>query len=98
MPILNHLVEIRVLDKAYRNERDACVKEKNIANNSKISSDKQQIESVARNSIDQELGPTNGTKDTKMKDIKGLRDRPRGGRHLLVASEIHDKIRQELVR
>jgi len=56
------------LDKAYKDERDTDVKER-ILLVRRILIDKQHIESVAQeNYINQEHGPTNGTKDTMIKD------------------------------
>jgi len=57
-----------LLDNVYKDERDTDVKER-ILLVRRILTDKQHIESVAQeNYINQEHGPTNGTKDTMIKD------------------------------
>lgn len=83
------------LDKAYRNERDACVKERLLLI-IRISSDKQQIESVARELHRSRAWAYKWYKRYNDEALAGLRDRPRIGRPSFVDEDIIIKIRQEL--
>jgi len=83
------------LDKAYRNERDACVKERLLLI-IRISSDKQQIESVARELHRSRAWAYKWYKRYNDEGLDGLRDRPRIGRPSFVDEDIIIKIRQEL--
>ena len=88
-------MKARVLDKAYKNEHDAHVKER-ILLIIRVSSDKQHIESVASELHRSRAWAYKWYKRYEDEGIKGLRDRPRGGKPSMVSSETTDKIIQEL--
>ena len=88
-------MKARVLDKAYKNEHDAHVKER-ILLIIRVSSDKQHIESVASELHRSRAWAYKWHKRHSDEGIKGLRDRPRGGKPSMVSSETTDKIIQEL--
>jgi putative transposase len=88
-------LKARVLDKAYKNEHDARVKER-ILLIIRVSSDKQHIESVASELHRSRAWAYKWHKRHSDEGIKGLRDRPRGGKPSMVSSETTDKIIQEL--
>jgi putative transposase len=88
-------LKARVLDKAYKNEHDAHVKER-ILLIIRVSSDKQHIESVASELHRSRAWAYKWHKRHSDEGIKGLRDRPRGRKPSMVSSETTDKIKQEL--
>lgn len=83
------------LDKAYRNEPDVYVKERLLLI-IRISSDKQQIESVARELHRSRAWAYKWYKRYNDEGLDGLRDRPRIGRPSFVDEDMIIKIRQEL--
>ena len=88
-------MKARVLDKAYKNENDARVKER-ILLIVRVSSDKQHIESVASELHRSRAWAYKWHKRYSDEGIKGLRDRHRSGKPSMVSSETTDKIIQEL--
>ena len=88
-------MKARVLDKAYKNEHDGCLKER-ILLIIRVSSDKQHVESVASELHRSRAWAYKWYKRYKDEGIKGLRDRPRSGKPSMVSSETTDKIIQEL--
>jgi putative transposase len=88
-------LKARVLDKAYKNEHDARVKER-ILLIIRVSPDKQHIESVASELHRSRAWAYKWYKRYKDEGIKGLRDRSRSGKPSMLSSETTDKIIQEL--
>jgi putative transposase len=83
------------LDKAYRNERDASVKERLLLI-IRISIDKQHIELVASELRKSRAWAYKWYKRYNEKGLEGLRDKPRSGRPTFVEEEDIIKIKQEL--
>ena len=83
------------LDKAYRNERDARVKERLLLI-IRVSSDKQHVELVARELHKSRAWAYKWYKRYNDEGIKGLIDKPRSGRPSFVDEEEIVKIKQEL--
>jgi len=83
------------LDRAYKNESDARVKER-ILLVIRISSDKQHIESVARELHRARSWAYKWYKRYGDEGLEGLRDRQRSGKPSVIPKEEMDKIKQEL--
>lgn len=92
IPIIQYYLKPTALDKAYKDEHDADVKER-ILLVRRVLSDKQHIESVA-----QELHKSRAWayKWYKRYTDEGLKDKPRSGRPPLVNNDLMIKIRKEL--
>ena len=88
-------MKARVLDKAYKNEHDARVKERMLLI-IRVSPDKQHIEPVTSELHRSRAWAYKWYKRYKDEGIGGLRDRPRSGKPSMVSSETTDKIIQEL--
>ena len=84
-----------MLYKAYRNERDACVRER-ILLVIRVSSDKQHIESVAKELHRARSWAYKWYKRYSDEGIEGLRDRQRSGKPSAIPKEEMEKIKQEL--
>ena len=84
-----------VLDKAYRKERDASVKERLLLI-IRISTDKQHIELVASELHKSRAWAYKWYKIYNEEGLEGLRDKPRSGRPSFVDEEETIKIRTEL--
>jgi len=83
------------LDGVYRSERDARVRER-ILLIIRVSSDKQHIESVARELHRARSWAYKWHKRYRDEGMEGLRDRPRSGKPSAIPKEEMDKIKQEL--
>ena len=83
------------LDGVHRNERDARVRER-ILLVIRISSDKQHIESVARELHRARSWAYKWCKRCSDEGLEGLRDRQRSGKPSAIPKEEMDKIKQEL--
>ena len=83
------------LDRAYKNERDARVRER-ILLIMRVSSDKQHIESVARELHRARSWAYKWHKRYGDDGLEGLRDRQRSGKPPAIPKEEMDKIKQEL--
>ena len=83
------------LDRVYKDERDARVKER-ILLVIRISSDKQHIESVARELHMARSWAYKWHKRYRDEGMEGLRDRQRSGKPSAMPKEKMDKIKQEL--
>ena len=83
------------LDRAYRNESDVRVRER-ILLVIRISSDKQHIESVARELHRARSWAYKWCKRYSDEGLEGLRDRQRSGKPPAIPKEEMDKIKQEL--
>ena len=83
------------LDRVYRNESDARVRER-ILLIMRESSDKQHIESVARELHRARSWAYKWCKRYRDEGMEGPRDRPRSGKPSAIPKEEMDKIRQEL--
>ena len=83
------------LDRVHRNERDARVRER-ILLVIRISSDKQHIESVAKELHRARSWAYKWHKRYRDEGMEGLRDRPRSGKPSAMPKEEMDKIKQEL--
>ena len=83
------------LDRVYKDERDARVRER-ILLVIRISSDKQHIESVARELHRARSWAYKWHKRYRDEGMEGLRDRPRSGKPSAIPKEEMDKIIQEL--
>jgi putative transposase len=84
-----------ILDKAYRNERDARVRER-ILLIIRVSPDKQHIESIAKELHRARSWAYKWHKRYRDEGMEGLRDRQRNGRPSAMSKEEMDKTRQEL--
>ena len=84
-----------ILDKAYRNERDARVRER-ILLIIRVSPDKQHIESIAKELHRARSWAYKWHKRYRDEGMEGLRDRERNGRPSAMSKEEMDKTRQEL--
>ena len=84
-----------ILDRVYRNERDARVRER-ILLIIRVSSDKQHIESVAKELHRARSWAYKWHKRYRDEGMEGLRDRPRSGKPSAIPKEEMDKIKQEL--
>ncbi len=84
-----------VLDKTYNDERDADVKER-ILLVRRVQSDKQHIESVAKELHKSRAWAYKWYKRYNDKGLEGLKDKPRSGRPPLVKHDLMIKIRKEL--
>lgn len=85
----------KILDRVYRNERDARVKER-VLLIMRVSSDKQHIESVAKELHRARSWAYRWCKRYMDEGLEGLRDRPRSGKPSAIPKEEMDKIKQEL--
>ena len=83
------------LDRAYKNERNARVRER-ILLVIRISSDKQHVESVARELHMARSWAYKWHKRYGDEGMEGLRDRPRSGKPSAMPKEEMDKIKQDL--
>lgn len=83
------------LDRVHRNERDTRVRER-ILLVIRISSDKQHIESVARELHRARSWAYKWHKRYRDEGMEGLRDRQRSGKPSAIPKEEMDKIKQEL--
>jgi putative transposase len=84
------------LDRVYRNERDARVRER-ILLVIRISSDKQHIDSVARELHRSRAWAYKWYKRYNDEGLEeGLKDKPRSGKPPAISTETMDKIKQEL--
>ena len=83
------------LDRVYRNERDARVRERMLLI-IRISSDKQHIESVAGELHRARSWAYKWCKRYRDEGLKGLRDRQRSGKPPAMPKEKMDRIKQEL--
>ncbi len=88
-------MKLDALDKVYRNERDASVKER-ILLIIRISADKQHIELVAQEVHKSRAWAYKWYKRYNDEGLEGLRDKPRSGRPSFVDKEDIIKIKQEL--
>lgn len=88
-------MKLDALDKVYRNERDASVKER-ILLIIRVSSDKQYIEAVASELHKSRAWAYKWYKRYNDEGLEGLRDKPRSGRPSFVDKEDIIKIRTEL--
>ena len=86
----------RLLDKTYKNERDARVKERMLLV-IRISSDKQRIDSVARELHRSRAWAYKWYKRYSDEGLEeGLKDKPRSGKPPVISTETMDEIKQEL--
>ncbi len=83
------------LDRVYRNEHNARVRER-ILLIIRVSSDKQHIESVAKELHRANVGAYKWHKRYRDEGMEGLRDRPRSGKPSAIPKEEMDKMKQEL--
>ena len=88
-------MKARVLDKAYKNEHDCCVKER-ILLIIRVSVDKQHIESAAQELHRSRAWAYKWYKRYNDEGIEGLRDRHRSGKPSVIPKEKMDNIKQEL--
>ena len=88
-------MKARVLDKAYKNEHDGCVKER-ILLVIRVSVDKQHIESAAQERHRSRAWAYKWYKRYNDEGIEGLRDRHRSGKPSVVSTDTKEKIKQEL--
>ena len=88
-------MKARVLDKAYKNEHDGCVKER-ILLVIRVSVDKQHIESASQELHRSRAWAYKWHKRYNDEWMEGLRDRHRSGKPSVVSTDTKDKIRQEL--
>ena len=88
-------VKSTVLDKAYKDERDAIARER-ILLVRRVLSDKQHIESVAKELHRSRSWAYKWYKRYGDEGLEGLRDRPRSGKPPAISTETMEKIKQEL--
>ena len=88
-------MKARVLDRAYRNEHDGCVKERMLLV-IRVSDDKQHIESAAQELHRSRAWAYKRYRRCNDEGIEGLRDRHRSGKPSVVSTDTKEKIRQEL--
>ena len=88
-------MKARVLDKAYKNEHDGCVKERMLLV-IRVSVDKQHIESAAQERHRSRAWAYKWYKRYNDEGIEGLRDRHRSGKPSVVSTDTKEKIKQEL--
>ena len=88
-------MKARVLDKAYKNEHDGCVKER-ILLVIRVSVDKQHIESASQELHRSRAWAHKWYRRYNDEWIGGLRDRHRSGKPSVIPKEKMDKIKQEL--
>jgi putative transposase len=84
-----------VLDKAYKDEHDADVKER-ILLVRRVLSDKQHIESIAQELHKSRAWAYKWYKRYKDEELDGLKDKPRSGRPPMVEHDLMIKVRKEL--
>ena len=90
-----HQLKSQLLDKTYKNERDARVKER-ILLVIRISSDKQRIDSVARELHRSRSWAYKWYKRYSDEGLEGMKDKPRSGKPPVISKETMDEIKQEL--
>ena len=88
-------VKSKLLDKAYKDERDAIVRER-ILLVRRVLSDRQDIESVARELHRSRSWAYKWHKRYHDEGLEGLEDKPRSGKPPTISKETMDAIKQEL--